>query len=161
MIVFENLERVLNKFGEELVENYKQTLIDKNINTTEKSLFNSVKYIFSNDNDVIEVNISLLEYYKYIEKGRAAGKYAPISAIENWVKIKPLIPRPNANGKLPTTKQLAYLVNRKIYTEGIEPKPILQENIYKTMSNFYEEIEKAIKEDLSGDFEIMLKELEL
>ena len=113
------------------------------------------------EDECIEVNISLLEYYKYIEKGRAAGKYAPISAIENWVKIKPLIPRPNANGKLPTTKQLAYLVNRKIYTEGIEPKPILQENIYKTMSNFYEEIEKAIKEDLSGDFEIMLKELEL
>ena len=75
-----------------------------------------------------EVYFHLQDYWKYVEKGRKAGSYPPISAIRKWIDIKPVIPRA-INGKVPTKDQLAYLISRKIYRVGIDPRPLLQEAI--------------------------------
>ena len=36
----------------------------------------------------------------------------PKEAILQWIKIKPVIPRPDENGKIPTPEQLAFLIGR-------------------------------------------------
>jgi hypothetical protein len=45
----------------------------------------------------------LPEYWKYVEDGRKSGKYPPLETIKKWIEVKPVLPRPLANGKLPTT----------------------------------------------------------
>ena len=39
-------------------------------------------------------------------------------AILDWIKVKPVTPRPDKHGRIPTLKQLAFLIARKIYDEG-------------------------------------------
>ena len=74
---FENLKRVLNDFGKFLVEEYKDNLILNDKNASDE-LYNSVSYIVETPaNGVFNVNISLLDYWKYIENGRRAGAKMP------------------------------------------------------------------------------------
>lgn len=161
IIQFKNLKRVLEDYGKNLVENYQRALADYGKNAS-GDLSKSVKYVIGDDkNGVFEVNLELLEYWKYIENGRKAGKMPPISAIEKWIEVKPVLPRPNKNGKLPTTKQLAYLIARKIGNEGILPRPILQERIEYSNDVFFRLIEEAIAEDLGTAMEIIFKEVGL
>ena len=57
------------------------------------------------------------EYWKYVEYGRRPGKFPPINAIENWIKIKGIVPRA-IKGKVPSTKTLAFLIARSIAKHG-------------------------------------------
>jgi hypothetical protein len=155
---FPNLTNVLNDFGRFLVDEYKDNLIlnDKNASN---SLYNSINYSIKKGNKEFNVLLELNDYWKYIENGRKAGKMPPISKIEEWVKVKPVLPRPNSNGTLPTTKQLAYLIARKIGLEGIKPQPLLQQSLDDVMSVMIEFIEEAICKDLENEFELIFKEI--
>lgn len=74
------------------------------------------------------ITFNLPDYWKYVENGRAAGKLPPISAIENWISIKPIVPRAIDN-KVPSTKQLAFLIARGIANKGIKPTKALQNTV--------------------------------
>lgn len=91
------------------------------------------------------VSFELADYWKYVEYGRRPGKMPPIDAIEQWVKIKPVVP--NAiNGRVPDTRQLAFLIARKIGREGIEPKNYLRNTMYSEEVNL---IINAIKNNIT------------
>lgn len=152
--MYENVKAVLNKFGKLLVEEYRNNLTEKNVNAS-YALYNSVSYVVESNVTNFEVTLNLEEHWKYIEKGRKAGKYPPISAIEKWIEIKPVLPRPMSNGKLPTTKQLAYLIARKIGLEGIAPRPILQDSIDDVFAQMFEELEEALMKDVQSEFNII------
>ena len=102
-----------------------------------------------------QVSFELADYWKYVEYGRGPGKQPPIDAIEQWVKVKPVVP--NAiNGRVPDTRQLAFLIARKIGREGIEPKHYLRDTMYSEEVNIIinalkrtltEQIIKSISED--------------
>lgn len=157
--MFENLTRVLNDFGKFLVEEYKDNLILNDKNASDE-LYNSVKYIVdTGTKGRIELNLSLAHYWKYIEQGRKPGKFPPISAIERWIEIKPVIPRPMNNGKLPTTQQLTYLISRKIAIEGIAPQHLLQQSVDSVMNSMMEFITEAITKDLENNIELIFKEI--
>lgn len=157
--MFENLTKVLNDFGKFLVEEYKDNLILNDKNASDE-LYNSVKYIVdTGTRGRIELNLSLAHYWKYIEQGRKPGKFPPISAIERWIEIKPVIPRPMKNGKLPTTQQLTYLISRKIAIEGIEPQHLLQQSVNSVMDSMMEFITEAITKDLENNMELIFKEI--
>lgn len=143
---FDNTIEVLNSFGRLLVEDYKESLIYNSINASDK-LYNSVKYLFKSDNRYLEVELELESYYWYVENGRKAGKFPPIQKIEDWIKVKPVLPYTDKNGKLPTLNQLTYLIGRKIKEDGIEGKHVLQ----KSVDDIYREIEKRLVEALSKD----------
>ena len=100
--------------------------------------------------------MELADYWKYVENGRKAGKWPPISAIAKWIEIKPVLPRPMDNGKLPTTQQLAFLISRKIGLEGIAPRPLLQKSVDNVWDVFEEYIAEAFAKDLENDIEITL-----
>lgn len=156
---WENLTRVLNDYGENLVENYQSALADRGINAS-GDLSKSLKYkIDTGTSGVVEVKLELAHYWKYIENGRRAGKFPPLTAIKEWIRVKPIIPRPMANGKLPTENQLAFLIGRSIKENGILPRPILQERIDWSLTAFMNEIEQAIADDLSNEVEIMFNEM--
>lgn len=157
---FPNLTRVLNEYGTAIVENYKRALTDKNVNAS-FDLYNSVKYIVEKDNGRFEVNIELMEYWRYLEVGRKAGKFPPINKIAEWIKIKPILPRPMANGKLPTAEQLTFLISRSIAENGIKPKPLLQDRVDNVNLVFWRDIEDAVAEDLGLQVNVLFKEIGL
>lgn len=150
-----NVIDVLNDFGQMLVEEYKDQLILNDVNASDE-LYNSVNYIFKENGGTFEVSLELADYWKYVENGRKAGKWPPISAIAKWIEIKPVLPRPMDNGKLPTTQQLAFLISRKIGLEGIAPRPLLQKSVDNVWDVFEEYIAEAFAKDLENDIEITL-----
>ena len=56
------------------------------------------------------------DYSYYMENGRGAGKFPPISAIEDWIDNKKGLPAIFQEKK----KSMAFLIARKIATEGIK-----------------------------------------
>jgi hypothetical protein len=162
-IEFNNVESVLNDFGKYLVEEYKEQLILNDVNASD-GLYNSVRYIFNKNGGTFEVSLELAHYWKYVENGRKAGKWPPIKALYNedgtgWIQIKPVLPRPMDNGKLPTTQQLAFLIARKIGLEGIAPRPLLQKSVDNVWDVFEEFIAEAFAKDLETEIEIILETL--
>lgn len=157
--IFPNLTRVLNEYGQGLVENYKAALAAETINASGE-LGKSVKYIIDDKTKGrFEVKLELLDYWKYVENGRKAGKMPPISAIEKWIEVKPVLPRPNIDGDLPTQKQLAYLIARKIGLEGTKGRGILQDRVNNANMVFMDDIENALLEDLGIQVEMIFKEV--
>ena len=153
--MFENIKDVLNDFGKYLVEEYKDQLILNDVNASDE-LYNSVVYSVSQNKNVFEVKLELADYWKYVENGRKAGKWPPISAIEKWIKIKPVLPQPMDNGKLPTTQQLAFLISRKIGLEGIRPRPLLQKSVDNVWNVFEQFIAEAFAKDLEKEITLKL-----
>lgn len=89
------------------------------------NLINSVDTeILLDDKDYV-VEISLADYWKFVDEGRHAGRFPPPQAIKDYIRFKPIVPRANSKGKIPSTEQLAYVIGRKISREGIKPKPFL------------------------------------
>ena len=74
----------------------------------------------------------------------------PIDAILQWVKVKPIIPREN-NGIIPTEKQLAYLIARKIGREGTDPQNTFNEANQSAKDRFINKILEAIKKDMGTE----------
>ena len=157
--MFENLTSVLNDFGKFLVEEYKDKLILEDVNASD-NLYNSVTYMIEKNNTTYEVKLNLMHYWKYVENGRRAGaKMPPISAIEKWIEVKPVLPRPMSNGKLPTNKQLAYLIARKISIDGIAPRPLLQQSVDEVWRNMQEFIAEALAKDMQKEINIELSSM--
>lgn len=81
------------------------------------------------DGKYFAIIFNLPDYWKYVENGRAAGKLPNIAAIERWITVKPIIPKAMSGGKVPSTKQLAFLISRSIAKNGIKPTKALQNTI--------------------------------
>ncbi len=145
LIRWDNLQRVLGELGQEIRNEYQDKLIrDDKIATGD--LLNSVEYEVQYDDRSIWVELHLEDYYRWVENGRDPGKYPPQDAILEWIKVKPVIPD-GRNGVLPTEKQLAFLISRKIAEQGIEPGHQLR----RTMRDFKQEIEDRIDEAIAQD----------
>lgn len=78
-------------------------------------LLNSVDYRVTLDGTVYQVTLSLAEYWKYIEDGRPKGsRMPPPSAILKWIMAKPVLPRPDDKGRIPTPQQLSWAIAKSI-----------------------------------------------
>ncbi|MCD7937493.1 MAG: hypothetical protein LUG98_11580 [Tannerellaceae bacterium] len=105
------------------------------------------------------VSLHLEEYWKHIEEGRKPGKFLPREALDNWVKANIKLPRPDKKGRLPTVKQLAYLVNRKIARQGIPARPFLSNTVEEVFSSFIDTLAGAFATDVEACAATMLDSL--
>lgn len=145
-IEWTHLKEALERYGEYLVTRY-QTYVPE----ASGKLVQSAHYEVKINDSVFEVGIWLEDYFKYVENGRGAGKFPPIDKIKEWIRVKPIIPRPMKNGKLPTENQLAYLIGRKIAKEGYEGKHPLEKSIEDVNQEMLMTIKMAIMEDIADD----------
>ena len=148
---FTNVIKFLNDFGNELADKYQRNLVNDDAIDTSK-LLNSIRYIFKKNSTSFEISMEMAEYWKYVESGRKSGKFPPISAIREWVKVKPVMPRPY-NGKLPTENQLAFLIARSIANKGIRPKPIFKDSIDDLMQYLEDGLEDAFTKDVEAEMD--------
>ena len=146
---FSRTEALLNSFAQTIVNRYR----DKISEYSSGKLYKTIDYTITSKSDSYLVTINLEEYWKFIEKGRRAGaKMPPVSAIENWIKVRKIIPRPVAlkSGKqrVPTVQQLAYVIARSIARNGIAARPFMRESIEDTMKDFQSKLSAAVREDV-------------
>ena len=102
------------------------------------------------DGKYLTISLNLQYYWKYVEDG-TKPHFPPVEDILQWIKVKPVLPRKN-NGKLPTQKQLAYLISRKISKVGTKAyKPL-----NKAMSRFklQQKVLKALSQELIKQREV-------
>lgn len=148
-IKWTSLERVLNEFADQFIQNARDGLqADGSIATGE--LYDSFEKIIEIGEDYYSVKISLADYWQYVNDGRKPGKFPPPPAIRNWIEVKPVNPYPLPNGKTPSVEQLTFLISRKIANEGIEPTHFFDEAKEQTIRDFEDRINYAIEEDVSN-----------
>jgi hypothetical protein len=155
---FPKVAEVLERYGAEFIELYKSNLVASGRPASGR-LADSLSYKVDMGANVYAVDISLLDYWKYIESG-TRPHWPPVSAIREWIKVKPVIPRPMANGKLPTESQLVFLIGRKISrvgTEGINDFERANQEIFSRMEM---SIAEAVTEDLQRQVSIIFKDFE-
>lgn len=153
LISWNNLQRVLGEFAQELRNAYQDNLI-RDDKIASGNLLNSIDYKVQYDDRAIWVELHLEDYYKWVENGRGPGKFPPPDKILEWIRIKPVIPD-DRGGKLPTEQQLAYLIGKKISEEGIEPGNQLHNAMDNIFPQFEEKIDEAIAQDVNEAIDII------
>lgn len=140
---FTELHQVLEDYAKDAEEIYKYQISLGGKNASRKLIDTVKSWVVVGDRSY-EVTLRLQDYWKYIESGRKPGKFPPVKAILDWILVKPILPRPDDDGKMQKLKpkSLAFLIGRKIKEEGIEPFPAL-----KTTK---EELDKLYREKISA-----------
>ena len=162
LIGFENLERVLLEYGKEVRNLYQLNLIH-NDRIASGNLLNSVEFDLEVNGRMFNVCLDWgdVDYWKYIEEGRNPGKFPPTNKILEWIRIKPVIPRPDSRGKLPTPKQLAFLIGRKIANEGYEGTHDIKNANDTIFSRFEPKIIAALAQDMESYLQKIVIEIGL
>ena len=151
-VINSDIERLVSKLVELCREQLKQY-------DATGSLSNFTYHINLNGS-YFELIFSLQDYYYYLEYGRRAGKQPPIEAIEEWIRVKPIIPYA-INGKVPDTRQLAFLIARKIGWEGTEGRKPLTNAMYSdTAENIIQEIKQAFANQVNDYLIEQIKTIE-
>ena len=147
---FTHTMKALTEFGQKIVDNYRAEL--EACNYQDGQLYRTLSYSVKMENSSWLISISLEEYWKYIEYGRRPGKMPPVSAIENWIKVKQILPRPitlkSGKSVVPTIPQLSFLIARKIGRDGIRPRPFFKQSFDDAKREFLQKIEEAILADI-------------
>lgn len=147
---FRHTMKALNDFGDFIITNYKSQLEAEHMNNGE--LYRTISYSVSTVSSGWVISVSLADYWRYIEYGRRPGKMPPVSAIENWIKVKQIIPHSMTlkSGKtvIPTIPQLSFLIARSIGRRGIAPKPLFKNSFEAAKKQFIQVIKDAITQDI-------------
>lgn len=163
---FPNLESVLREMAEAVKAEYTGNLRANKRPTegipsrAQGRLADTVTTEVSLKEGKFTASLNLNYYWKYVEEGVApAGKFKnpgwkAFPAIREWIDIKPVIPRPDSNGRIPSPKSLAYLITRKIVQSGTRGTHDLQMAKDAIIPQYLDRIEAALKEDVG---QIVLK----
>ena len=147
-----NTYEVLTKFGQQLVGEYRDKLQSHRASGT---LQDTMTYVINAGTDSIELSLRLQDYWKYLEDG-TKPHWPPMEAIEKWIEIKPVLPYPGRDGKLPTPQQLAFLISRKISEVGTQGDGLLQESITDVMTEFEFQLDEAVTRDVDANLALIL-----
>lgn len=152
---FDNLQIALDSFINDFIQTYKSLLIRDGKKAT-GNLIKSIRPLdIKYSNNQMTLSISLASYWKYVENGRKPGKFPPINKILNWIKVKPVIPRPMNGLKPPTEPQLAFLIARKIARDGIKPGNQFEEALKLSWTKWEQPISNAISKDLNQAIDVV------
>ena len=155
--LFPNLVEVLDAYGKTLVEKYRQGLTDGDHIAT-GNLYRSVSSEVTLNGQSFIVEFRMPEYGEYLEQG-TKPHFPPLNAIENWIRVKRIVPRPDSQGRLPTEKQLAYLIGRKIDERGTKGTHIYEKANQLTYNEWNKLIDQAITLDLNENLAEIIQTL--
>lgn len=152
--MWEKTYEVLKDYAIELRNTLQDSYItDDRIATGD--LLNSVEYIIEKDDRQIEVSLQLKEWWKYVEED-TKPHFPPPDAMLNYIKAKPVLPKPDKNGKLPTPNQLAYLIGRKISEVGTTGTHNVRDTVRLINERYEEKIGQAISEDINNELDVII-----
>lgn len=150
------LQKVLEDFATDIRDRYKDVLAN-NDHIASRKLVDSVKTQVVIGDNSYEVTMTLQDYWKYVEND-TKPHFPPRDAILKWIEVKPVIPRPSSNGVIPTPKQLAFLISRKIANEGTTGTHDLQKTKDDILPWWREQISKALGHDMENYIRKLVRE---
>lgn len=156
LIELTELHKVLQDFATDIRERYKDVLAN-NDHIASLNLVDSVRTQVVVGDNYYEVTMTLADYWKYIEND-TRPHFPPPDAILRWIQVKPVIPRPDANGRIPSQKSLAFLIGRKIAREGTEGTHDLAKTKDDILPWWREQISKALGHDMQNYIRKLVKE---
>lgn len=104
----------------------------------------------------ISVLLHVSEVWKWVEWD-TKPHWPPPGALLNWIEAKPVIPYPDARGRIPTPRQLDFLIRRKIGREGTKGSHDLQHTLQELNAAYNEKIAQAVAEDFSAAADVILR----
>lgn len=126
--------------------------------TLEKSLAYRLKIKGKSIDISIYAKGKASQYFLARENGRRPGKQPPVSAILEWMRIKPIRLRDKESGKIKKSteslkKQVAFLIARKIGRDGIKGWHAFD----YAMENIWDEYEAKLVEAYGKDFNAVIE----
>ena len=111
------LMSVLQDLARDAEEGYKD-LLRQHDHIASGALLDSISTDIEVNGTTYTVWMNMADMWKYVEYD-TKPHWPPKEAILNWIKIKPIIPRPDPlTGRRPTQNQLAYLIRRAMAGES-------------------------------------------
>ena len=151
LIDLPHVQAVMEEMAIAIRNEYQDNLI-RNDRIASGDLLNNIEYEITRGDFTYTIYVKMKDYWYFVENGRKAGKMPPIDNILRWIRVKPVLPRPNAKGKLPTPQQLAFLIARKIGEEGTEGTQDLRKATDTIWDTFEDRLYEAIDEDVDAAF---------
>ena len=109
--------------------------------------------------NLFEVYFDLPPYFPFSEYGRRPGKMPPVNKILQWVEFKHLVPRSN-NGRVPTTKQLAFAISKHIALHGTEGKHLFEKTLDDpSLDNLADKLVELITAEFEKEIEKYMETL--
>jgi len=151
LLVSLSVDDILNNFGVQTVKQLADNLNQKKINASGK-LQESINFKYPLNGDTYNFELSLLDYYEFVDKGRKPGKQPPRGKIFEWIRQKDLS---GATGKVGLIKDdfkrrktLAFLIARKIGKFGTKPTNFFSSVVNRSAIN---KLKNDIAEALGRD----------
>lgn len=158
----DNLRAVLEEMARDIAQGYKDELERNGHYTTlgadARKLLNSIKTHVEVLDRAYEVQMDLEHYWKYVEEGVQGDRNADspyrnpgwkaYPHIARWITVKPILPRPGANGRIPTPKSLAYLLTRSVVEHGTRGTHDLRKTKEAVIPWYRQRIEQALGHDI-------------
>ena len=109
--------------------------------------------------NLFEVYFELPLYFHFAENGRRPGKMPPVNKILQWIEFKHLVPRSN-NGRVPTTKQLAFAISKHIALHGTEGKHLFEKTLDDpNLDNLADKLVELITAEFEKEIEKYIESL--
>lgn len=140
-----NLLSILEELAADVKDNYKEHL-EYHDRKASGDLLQSISTEIEVRGTTYIVWLNLADYWKYVEND-TKPHWPPKEPIDRWISVKPVIPRPGANGKIPTTEQLSFLIRRKIATEGTKGSHDLRDTERAVLPMYEERLLEALHRD--------------
>lgn len=141
-----NTLRILQELAQDVEQNYKEHL-EQHGRIASGDLLRSISTEIEVRGTTYIVWLNLADYWKYVEED-TRPHWPPKAAIDRWIFIKPVLPRPDSNGKIPTPQQLSYLIRRKIALEGTKGTHDLRDTENAVLPMYEERILEALERDV-------------
>lgn len=157
-----NVRKILDKFGKNVTKDAKKNLDRRRSNSSGK-LRKSISHSVKEDDDGIELAIWMEDYGVLLDAGQLGhdrkilkgwnksifiprgkgftNKFPKVSAIQGWIKTKPIVSTLKPD-------QLSYLIARKIFRHGIQPRLFMSEAFNKHKDKLEKDILDATGKDI-------------
>lgn len=108
------------------------------------------------DGNIYRLKFNLPKEWYWVEHGRMpSAKMPPVDAIVKWIQVQKLVPQ-SKNGKVPSTKSMAFAIAKKIqkegfYSPGHQGKHILSKTLFNDNRSLVKELCNAIASVLNKE----------
>lgn len=132
------IQQIVKNFGDDVIKQMQEEL-QKNNTIATSELMNSLNYRTQVSLERILIQFLSEDYGKYVETGRKAGFFPPVSKIEQWCQTKGI------------PKKRALSISWNIYRFGIKPKPFMFNSVTKKRQDFVQALLKVYGEEIIAD----------
>lgn len=156
LIQLTKTEAVLREYAAQLQERFPEQLRQHGRRATGDLIGSVHTEVLTTAGGRVAVDLHLAEYWKYVEWD-TRPHWPPPGSLLKWIEAKPIIPYPDKNGKLPTPKQLDFLIRRKISREGTKGTHDLRDTVQLLNIEYERKIADAVAEDFGDAVDVLIR----